>query len=292
MSDTILVTGATGNVGGELVRLLSAQGANVRAAARSPEAVPMLPGVVPVHFDFTRPDTWGPVLEGVAQMFVLPIGNPNVLPPAVPLMTQAQAAGVRRVVLLTYRGANAALPGLPGTPPESGGPRMAELHLVGSGLEYTILRPTWFMQNFTHDFIAPMVRAGTIYLPAGDGKTAFIDTRDIAAAADAVLTQPGHAGAEYDLTGEQALSYGEAAAILSAAAGREIKYVSIPAESFRASLIEGGVSVGEADILTALFAAVRGGLEEGVSPALHTLLGRAPTTLEQFAQDYADLLRA
>jgi uncharacterized protein YbjT (DUF2867 family) len=292
MNDTILVTGATGNVGGALVRLLSEQGATVRAAARHPQATPMLPGVVPVRFDFGEPESWGPVLEGVTRAFVLPIGNPNVLPPAVPFMEQAQAAGVRHVVLLTYRGANVDPLALPDAPPESGGPRMAELHLLNLGLEYTILRPTWFMQNFTHGFIAPMVREGTIYLPAGDAKTAFIDTRDVAAAAAAALTQPGHAGAEYDLTGEQALSYAEAADVLGAVAGRAIKYVSIPSTSFRASLIDGGVSVGEADSLTALFAAVRSGLEESISPALRTLIGRAPVTLEQFARDHADLLRA
>jgi uncharacterized protein YbjT (DUF2867 family) len=292
MGDTILVTGATGNVGGELVRLLSAQGASVRAAVRHPEAVPMLPGVVPVRFDYGEPATWGPVLEDVTAIFVLPIGNPNVLLPAVPFMEQARAAGVRRAVLMTYRGANTEPPDASGAAPEGGGLRMAELALIDSGLGYTILRPTWFMQNFTHGFIAPMVRAGTIFLPTGEGKTAFIDVRDIAACTAVTLTQPGHIGAEYDLTGGQALSYGEAAAILGAAAGREIKYVSIPPEAYRASLIEAGVSVGEADMLTGLFALVRTGGEEAVTPAVSTLLGRAPITLEQFAHDYAGLLRA
>ena len=292
MGDTILVTGATGNVGSELVRLLSAQGASVRAAVRHPDAVPMLPGVVPVRFDYGEPATWGPVLEGATHAFVLPLGNPNVLPPAVHFMQQARAAGVRHVVLMTYRGANVEQPGAAGAAPEGGGPRVAELALLDSGLGYTILRPTWFMQNFTHAFLEPMVRAGTIFLPTGEGKTAFIDVRDIAACAAAVLTQPGHVGAEYDLTGGQALSYAEAAAILGAAADREIKYVSIPPEAYRASLIEAGVPVGEADMLTSLFALVRTGGEEAVTPAVSALLGRAPITLEQFAQDYAGLLRA
>jgi uncharacterized protein YbjT (DUF2867 family) len=198
-----------------------------------------------------------------------------------PFIDAAKAAGVKHAVLVTAAGIEHV---------EEAGLRQVEVYLMASGIDYTILRPTWFMQNFSTGFLFPALKAqGAVFLPAGDGKTSFIDTRDIAAVAAVALTQPGHAGRAYTLTGGEALDYAEAVAILSRAAGRELRYVPITPEQFQQGLIANGFPEANAAFMAGLFEPVRAGYAAAISPAVEQVLGGAPTRLEKFARDYAHM---
>jgi uncharacterized protein YbjT (DUF2867 family) len=280
MTNQTLVVGATGNVGRRLVEILAAQGVAVKAATRQPAGYDGPQGVQAVDFDLDRPETFGPALAGVDRAFVIArSGDAQPQKALNALFDQAKAAGVQHIAFLTAAGAEMN---------EEVGLRKAERHLMATGLDYTILRPTWFMQNFSTGFIQPMIaQMGAIYLPAGDGKTSFIDAADIAAVAATVLTQPGHAGQAYTLTGGEALSYGEAAAIVSEVAGRPVGYVAIPNDAFRQSLIDNGWPAESAGFMAGLFQPVEQGWAAAVSPAVATILGRAPVTFRQFASENA-----
>ena len=282
MSNKILVVGATGNVGSVLVKILSEQGEAIKAATRRPDDYPQLPGVEAVAFDYARPETFGPALEGVDRAFAIaPTADPNAAQTVTPLFEAAKAAGVRHLVLMTAFGVDQA--------PDDVPYRKLELNLINLGVPYTILRPNWFMQNFAPGFILPSIQqSGGIFLPADDAKTSFIDTRDIAAVAAAALTQSGHENKEYPLTGSQALSYGEAAAILSSAAGRTIAYTSISDDDMRGALLGMGWLPEQADFMATLFDSVRQGWVAPVVPTVSQVLNRDPISLEQYAADHAD----
>jgi uncharacterized protein YbjT (DUF2867 family) len=277
MSEHTLVFGATGNVGRRLVDILAAQGVPVRAATRQPAGYDGPQGVEAVDFDLDRPETFGAALAGVGHVLVIArSGDAQPETALSAFFDQAKAAGVQHVVFLTAAGVEMN---------EEVGLRKAERYLMASGLDYTILRPTWFMQNFSAGFIQPMIaQMGAIYLPAGDGKTSFIDAADIAAVAAVALTQPGHAGQAYTLTGGEALGYDEAAAIISEVAGRTVGYVAIPNDAFRQSLLDNGWPANSADFMANLFRPVEQGWAAAVSPAVATILGRAPITFRQFAE--------
>lgn len=277
MSDKILVIGATGNVGRRLVQILTGQGIAVKAASRQAAGYAGPQGAEAVDFDLDRPESYGPALAGVSRVFVIARSG-DAQPQAVlnRFFDQAREQGVGHVVFLTAAGVEMN---------EEVGLRKAERHLMATGLDYTILRPTWFMQNFSTGFIQPMIaHMGAIYLPAGDGKTSFIDAGDIAAVAAMALTQPGHAGQAYTLTGGEALSYDEAAAIIAEVAGRPVGYVAIPNEAFRQSLLDNGWPAESAGFMAALFQPVEQGWAGAVSPAVAAILGRAPVTFRQFAE--------
>jgi uncharacterized protein YbjT (DUF2867 family) len=284
MTEKTLVVGATGNVGRRLVVALTSAGVAVKAASRQPARYTGPQGAEAVDFDLNRPDTFGPALAGVDSAFVIAkSGDAHPQAGLNPFFDQAKAAGVEHVVFLTAAGVEMN---------EEAGLRQAERHLMASGLAYTILRPTWFMQNFSSGFIQPMIaQMGTIYLPAGDGKTSFIDAGDIAAVAAAAMTQPGHAGQAYTLTGGEALTYGETAAIIAEVSGRPVSYVAISNDAFRQSLIEQGWPAESAGFMAALFHAVEQGWAAAVSPAVAAILGRAPVTFRQFASENAAVWR-
>lgn len=260
--------------------LLQQAGVSVKAATRNPAQYAGSAGVTPVEFDLEQSETFEPALAGVDRVFAIAkSGDAQPQAKLNPLIDAARSAGVRHVALLTARGVEMS---------EDIGLRKVERHLMASGLAYTILRPTWYMQNFSVGFIRPMIaQTGAIFLAAGDGKTSFIHTDDIAAVAAAALTRPGHEGQEYTLTGGRALSYGEAADIISAASGRPIGYVPISSDQMRQSLIGGGWPPESADFMTGLFYPVQQGWAAGVSPDVALVLGRQPITFEQFAAENA-----
>jgi uncharacterized protein YbjT (DUF2867 family) len=280
MSNRILVIGPTGTVGHSLVEQLAARGQKVGAATRHPETYAGPAGVEVVRFDYDQPETYGPALQGVDRVFALPKNASNDADETLnSFIDAAKAAGVRHFALMTFRGVDMA--------PDSGF-RKAELHLSDSGLPYTLLRPQWFMQNFNPGFILTMIRQmGGIYLPAGDGKISFVDTRDIAEVAAIVLTEDGHLGKAYGITGSEALDFGEAAAIVSAAAGRTIGYTSIPDQDFRNGLKAAGWTPGQVGMLTGLLDAVRAGLAAGIDSTTQDLTGRSPRSFADFVKENA-----
>jgi uncharacterized protein YbjT (DUF2867 family) len=199
-----LVMAGTGKTGRRLAARLAAEGHVARAAARHPSGRGDVEGVRPVRFDWDDPATHGPALAGVDGIYLVP---PALRVDHAPLvdafLARTRAAAIPRVVLLTARGVDQA-------PPES--PlRAAELALEATGIASTVLRPSWFMQNFSEGVFAEGVHAGELAVPAGDGLTPFIDAEDIAAVAAVALTRDGHAGRAYDLSGPEALSWGRAA---------------------------------------------------------------------------------
>ncbi|HRV96460.1 MAG TPA: NAD(P)H-binding protein, partial [Anaerolineae bacterium] len=180
MSHKILVLGATGNVGSALVKFLVEKGEQVKAATRHPADYPPTGNVEPVALDFERPDTYASALVGVDRVFAITkTADIHADKTLNPLIDQAKAAGVAHIILMTAMGVDQA--------PEDVPIRRVELHLINSGVDYTILRPNWFMQNFSPGFLLPMIQqGGTFYLAADDTKTSLIDARDIAAVAAAV----------------------------------------------------------------------------------------------------------
>jgi uncharacterized protein YbjT (DUF2867 family) len=274
MSGKILVLGATGHVGGPLVSRLVEMGESVKAASRHATAVP---GAEAVRFDLSDPSTFPAAFEGVDRAFVLvPGGYMNGLELLTSIIQAAAERNVK-VVLMTVLGANA---------DDSIPYRQAELLLERSGTPYVILRPNWFSDNF-HTFWLAGIKNGEIALPAGDGRTSFIDARDIAASAAGALRSDEFNGQAFDLTGPLALSYSDAAAILSKTTGRTITYTPVTDEVFIENLASAGVPRGYAEFLASIFYPVREGWTAVVTGDVKLLSGEEPRSLETYVRDHA-----
>lgn len=275
----LLVLGATGTVGSALVAELARRGLAPRAATRDPAAHAFPAGVTPVAFDYADPALVAAAVSGVDRMFVLaPPGLADQAERWRALFAAAREAGVRHVVLMTAKGAG------PDTPHAEG-----EAALRASGLSWTVLQPTFFMQNLSTYSGETIRRDGAFYLPAGDGRAAFVDARDIAAAAAEALVHPeAHAGRTYELTGSESLSLAEVAALLSEAAGRPIRYVDPGAEAYRAALEAVGLPPDLAAMFTHLYAVVvKNGWAAATTDDVSRVLGRAPSRFAEFARDHA-----
>lgn len=279
MSSKILVLGATGTVGRHVVDGLLAKGEAVKAASRAGKPVAAAEGVA---FDYARPGTFGPALEGVDRAYVLLasgyVDSKGLLLPVI----EAAAARKVKVVLQSVIGVDA---------DDSIPYRQVEIALEKSGTPYVILRPNWFSDNF-HTFWKPGIDHGQIALPAAEGKSSFIDARDIAASGVAVLTSSSFDGKAFNLTGPEALSYAEAAAILSEAIGKPLTYNAVSDEAFIEMLTGAGVPAGYASFLASIFYPVRQNWTAVVTGDVETLTGKAPRSLKTYAADYAAALKA
>jgi uncharacterized protein YbjT (DUF2867 family) len=270
----VLVIASTGKVGSRLIPLLVEKGVEVNAATRHPESYSGEGKVV--AFDFADHSTFAPALEGVDRVFFV---APDIAPPDVQAFVDA-AAHVQHIVMLSANGVQYA----PDSPLGQ-----AEQSIKNSGIAYTILRPGWFMQNFSEgNFSHGIKQAGGIHLPAGDAKVAFIDARDIAATAAAALTEDGHANKEYTLTGREAISHDEVARIISEVSGRSVQYHAIEDQDFIRGMVQAGMPEDYAGMLVGLFQAMRQGMSAQVSPDVKQATGREPYTFQQFATDHAD----
>lgn len=272
MTDTVLVLGATGKTGRRLVPQLRARGVNVRAASRKP-------GEGRVLFDWDRPDTHEPVLAGVDAVYLV---GPELVedPTAVigPFLDRAEGAGVTRLVALSSMGVE-----FPHEDPESGR-RKLERQVMASGLEWTILRPTGFAQNFSEGFLLPgILEADTVVTASGDGAVAFVDADDIVVAAAAALTEDGHAKAEYVITGPEALTFAEAAAVISEVTGRTITHRSISSDEMAHILQNAGVPADYAAMLLGDMEATRNGSGALVTDVVAQVSGRPATPFADYA---------
>lgn len=278
MDGTILVTGGTGKTARRLLPSLVEGGAQVRAASRSGAAQGAAPGV---HFDWYDDATWDAALEGATAAYLVgPVLDPNPDRVVLPFLDRARAAGVRRAVLLSAMGVEQAPPELPA--------RRVELAVQETMPEATLLRPNWFMQNFDEGFWQPTIaEQGAFFLPADDAAISQVDTGDIAAVAAAALLTGDHAGAAYTLTGPEAITHAEIAEHISAAAGREVRYVAISDDEFRAALLGNGLDAGYADLLTGLFGVARAGFASEVNGAVEQVTGRPARSFAQYAEDAA-----
>ncbi|MEU7531140.1 NAD(P)H-binding protein [Saccharothrix sp. NPDC042600] len=265
----ILVTGATGKSGRRVVTALRAEGVAVRAAARTAEHV----------FDWTDPSTWDRALEGVRAVYVVQLDGTKLVRPFV---ARAVRHGVRRLVLASGRGIDNPL-----YAKDSGGVLDglvdSEAAVRESGLEWTITRPGWFAQNFSEGFFADAVRAGELRLPAGDGAASFVDAEDIAAVVAAALTEDGHDGEVYELSGPEALTLHEAADTISRATGRTIRYVPLTVDRYVAELVAQGLPPADAQAFADVIEPLREGRDEHLSDGVRRALGRPPRTFAEFA---------
>src|SRR5918996_4787309 len=280
----ITVTGSTGTIGSELVRLLSAAGVEVRAIHRDPGKVRSLPHVTWVQADLRDTAAIEGALGETSRLFLLTGNEAGFGPLQITVVQAAERVGVEHVVKLSALGASDHSKSAIGREHWE-----VEQALQRTGMQWTLLRPHAFMQNWLGD-VADSVRAeGVIYAPIGDGRVPFIDTRDIAAvAAEALLHPDAHVGKRYFLTGPEAVGYADVAAALSEATGRPVTYRPISMEEARARLAARGLAAPLIAATLAIAAYQRdGGPTSIVSPNVERLLGRPPRTIRDFARDYA-----
>ena len=276
----VLVTGATGNVGSEVVRGLRDLGFPVRAAVRRPERADKDSDrlVEYVPFDFGRPETHAPALRGVEKVFLVrPPQISNTRKYVNPFIDAAKRAGVRHIVFLSLLGAekNPVVPH-----------RRIEDHLRSSGVPFTFLRPSFFMQNLSTVHRDDIRDRGEIFVPAGKGTTSFIDARDVAAVAVKTLTEPGHEGEAYPLTGAEALDYHRVADVFTEVLGRRVIYPNPSVFRFNQRMLAKGAPLPFALVMTAIYTTARLGLAGAVTPDTARLLGRPPITVREFVRDY------
>jgi uncharacterized protein YbjT (DUF2867 family) len=278
---TILVTGATGNIGAEVVRLLQAQNYPVRAAVRDANRkLATAPDVPTVAFDFTRPERYVPALEGIGRIFLVrPPALSNTRRYVNPFIDAAGKAGVEQIVFLSLLGAekNRAVPHA-----------AVEQHLQAGSIPWTLLRPGFFMQNLSTIHRAEIRDEDEIIVPAGKGKTSFIDGRDIAAVAVKTLTEPGHTGKAYPLTGAEALSYAEVARIFSEELGRPIRYRNPSIFRFARNMRRRGHPWPFVLVTAAIYTTTRFGLAASITPNTAELLGRPPIDVRRFIGDHRE----
>jgi uncharacterized protein YbjT (DUF2867 family) len=262
-SPTTLVLGATGKTGRRVADQLAAAGHDVRPASRSSAS----------RFDWADPATWAPALAGTTGLYLIP---PEEGPfDLAPFVAEVERSSVERVALLSARS--------PGQSGDDHLPRV-EAAVTGSDRPWTIVRPSWFAQNFTEGFFAPAIAEGTVALPVGDGREPFIDADDIAAVAVAALTEPGHEGRTYELSGPEPITFAEMAATIGAAAGREIAFVDVDPDAWAAEMRGHEVPEPTISVLAHLFAAIRAGDNDHVSPGVTEALGRPPTSVATWAE--------
>jgi uncharacterized protein YbjT (DUF2867 family) len=260
------VIGGTGKTGRRIVQRLRERGLPVRGASRSGEP----------PFDWEDPGTWEPVLRGASSAYVSFFPDLAVpgAPEAIAAFTgQALDLGFRRLVLLSGRGEAEA--------------QRAEQALQASGADWTVVRCSWFDQNFSEGYLLDPVLAGEVALPVGDVPEPFVDADDVADVAVAALTEDGHAGHVYELTGPRLLTFGEAVEEIGRATGRNLRFVPVAIDDYEAALAAHGVPADVAALLCYLFTEVLDGRNAMLADGVQRALGREPRDFAVYARDAA-----
>ncbi len=279
----ILVLGATGTVGSETVKVLKAKKVPVTAASRDPKKAEASLGVPAVEWDFEKPAGFAAALKGVSTLFLLtPPGTMKDLAYATAALDAAKAAGVKKIVRLSALGAE--------QNPEGFLAKVEKL-VEGSGLAWVHLRPTFFNQN-SDEGLLDGIKAGVIALPTGDGKTGFIDARDIGAVAAETLSSSKWDGQAIGMTGPEALTYSDQARFISAATGRTVVFKDLTVDEFKAAWKSYGILAGYIDFMADLYGFVKAGYTAGLADGVQKVLGREPIKFEQYAKDYAVKFKA
>ncbi|SEB38109.1 Uncharacterized conserved protein YbjT, contains NAD(P)-binding and DUF2867 domains [Amycolatopsis lurida] len=258
-NETILVLGATGKTGSRVAQRLTERGIEVRKASR--------PG-----FDWNDRSTWTAAVTGVGAAYLTyypDLAFPGAAEAIRDFSKLAVEHGVRRLVLLSGRGEEEAV--------------VSEQGVRDSGAEWTVVRASWFAQNFSEHFLLEPVLAGEIVLPAGQVTEPFIDVEDIVDVVVTALTTDGHDGEVYELTGPRLLGFADAAAEIGKASGREIQYVPVSPAEFAAGAAEQGVPEEEIEGLTDLFSRVLDGRNESLTGDVEKVLGRPARDFSEYA---------
>jgi uncharacterized protein YbjT (DUF2867 family) len=258
-----LVLGGTGKTGRRVAERLRAMGRRVRIGSRSAQ-----PG-----FDWDDPSTWGPALQGVQSAYVTfqpDLAVPRALGIVKAFFAQASGSGVDKLVLLSGRGEVEA--------------EHAERALQATAADWTILRATWFCQNFSEGFFLESILAGEIALPVRSIAEPFVDADDIAEIAVAALTSSAHSRQLYELTGPRALTFAQAIDEIARATGRDIRRIAVTADAYRQALVDAGLAAEEIDLILYLFTTVLDGRNTPVTDGVQRALGRAP-------RDFSDYVR-
>lgn len=261
-----LVLGGTGKTGKRVVERLRKAGSAVRVGSRSAEP----------PFEWEDQSTWRPALENVQSVYVnfySDLAFPGAADSVRTFTKVAAEAGVRRLVLLSGRNEE--------------GAQLGEKAVQESGLEWTIVRASWFAQNFSESFLLEPVIAGELAFPAGDVAEPFIDIDDIADIAAAALLEGKHVGQVYEVTGPRLMTFAEVAAELSQATGREIRYIPVTAEEYRSSLLDHGVPEEFVTPLIDLITTVLDGRNASLTDGVQRALGRPPRDFRDYARETA-----
>jgi uncharacterized protein YbjT (DUF2867 family) len=283
----ICITGATGSTGREIVKRLCTQGVRVRALVRDPEKAGSLEadGVELAYADLSRPETLDAALVGAERVFLLSPPSPRQVELQGNLIEAAKRAGAGHVVKMSALGVAIGAPH-----PVAAWHAETEQQLEGSGLAWTHLRPNGFMQGLLRN--APTIAATrTLYAPMGDGRVSYVDVRDVAAVAVKALTDDGHEGKAYEITGPEALSHDQVAEKISSAIGDQVTYVDVPPEQSRQHMLERGMPEWLADSMLTLFAAYRRGAAATVTDVVQRVTGRPPRNFDALAMEHAPVLR-
>jgi len=283
MSERILVTGATGTVGGQLVRLLAEAGAEVKAGTRRPDRAGALieRGVEVVELDYREPATFDAAVEWADRLFLQPPPfDPDAYQTLVPLLDWAVQARTGHVVTLSAMGMEVR---------EDLPLRRLEHHIEESGVDYTFLRPNFFMQNFAQGFLGERIRKSNAFaMPVEDARVSVVDGHDVAAVAAECLLTTAHHGRAYTLTGPEALTHHEIAEAISAAVGRSVGFVTVSDEEMLSWLTGAGWAPDVAGVVIALYQSVRAGVRGAVTTDVADILGRAPKSFGDFTAEFAE----
>jgi uncharacterized protein YbjT (DUF2867 family) len=262
-----LVTGGTGKTGPRVAERLAARGVPIRIGSRS--------GSPP--FDWSDWETWSAALHGAESVYVSyypDLAVPGAMAAVRSFSDLAVLSGVRRLVLVSGRG-------------EEEEAQRAEKVVQEAGVEWTIVRCAWFSQNFSEKYLLEPLLSGEVVLPAGDVREPFVDADDIADVAVAALTEDGHAGEVYELTGPRILTFADAVAEIGEATGREIRYVQVSVEEYASALNKEGVPAEVVSLLAYVFSEVLDGRNAHLSDGVQRALGREPRDFADYARDAA-----
>jgi len=261
-----LVLGGTGKTGRRVGERLVARGRPVRLGSRGGEP----------PFDWEDRATWAPALRGTDAVYLTyfpDLAVPGAVAAVRAFVDLAVRSGVRQLVLLSGRGEEEA--------------ERAERVVQEAGVDWTIVRSSWFSQNFSENYLLEPVLDGEVVLPAGEVAEPFVDADDIADVAVAALTEEGHAGQLYEVTGPRSLSFAAAIAEIAAAAGREIRYVQVPREEYAAAMAAAGVPADFVWLVDYLFATVLDGRNARPADGVRRALGREPRDFADYARETA-----
>ncbi|MFB4319131.1 NAD(P)H-binding protein [Actinomadura sp. 21ATH] len=272
-SAPILVLGGRGKTGRRVVAGLRDRGLPVRAASRTAVSPP-----AGARFDYADQTTWGPALDGVRAVYLVPMLEFVDAATVAAFVRRAAGEGVRRIVLLSARGED-----------HEAHPHQEPVERVvrESVPEWTILRAAWFAQNFSEDFLLEPVLSGELALPAGEGREAFVDAGDIADVAVAALTDAAHASRVYELTGPEALSFRTAADLIAKASGREVRYTPVDRATYARALAGQGYPDEVVEVVADLMETIGRGAGEAVDDAVPRVLGRPARSFADYAEEAA-----